>query len=493
MTAHNWQRYSYAIDPDADDTPNKVLRLVGAPKRVLELGCAMGTMTQILQARGCAVTAIEIDAELAERARPFCDRLIVGDLEQLDLAACLGDDPFDVMIAADVLEHLKDPERCLNALRPFLKSDGFWVISVPNAAHSALVAQLLAGRFPYQEKGLLDFTHLRFFTRQDLDGLLLRTGYLPERWERHRVAPQHTELSHHWLALPEVLRQNLAAFPEADTYQFIVRAFNSTEAGRTVQLQTQNQQWQTEYADLERAHEALKTRFAETDASLREHQKAFNEARTVIARFEQEAATLREEVAHCGRLPEEYAALQTRFAETDANLREHQKAFSEARTAIARLEQEVAHYGRLSDEHAALQRRFVETDADLREHQKAFNEAREIIARFERDIAALQAENQNLRQQIDAYEATLIQAQDALDHANQQQTEVQLVLQAQNQVIHDTRLRLESMQQNHFQTLEQCATLTRERDYLASRWIVRQTDRLKRLLGLPVATTPPGS
>ena len=79
---------------------------------------------------------------------------------------------FDAIVAADVLEHLKDPLEALNRLRPFLKPDGFFVISVPNVAHGSVRLALLSGDFEYADIGLLDSTHLRFFTRETLEKLL---------------------------------------------------------------------------------------------------------------------------------------------------------------------------------------------------------------------------------------------------------------------------------------------------------------------------------
>src|SRR3990172_4331800 len=95
--------YDAEIDPDSDTTPGKVVRLVGTNKRVLELGCATGYMSRVLRDRGCQVVAVEMNPKMAERAAEFCERIIVGDIEQIDLARELGEDSFDVILAADFL------------------------------------------------------------------------------------------------------------------------------------------------------------------------------------------------------------------------------------------------------------------------------------------------------------------------------------------------------------------------------------------------------
>ncbi len=102
-------RYDFDIDLDSRSVHTDVLALVGESHRVLELGPATGYMTRVMRERGNRVVAIELDEEMARHAEPHCERLIVGDLEDLDLAAEFGEDRFDVIVAADVLEHLRDP------------------------------------------------------------------------------------------------------------------------------------------------------------------------------------------------------------------------------------------------------------------------------------------------------------------------------------------------------------------------------------------------
>src|SRR5438874_922 len=152
-------RYHVEIDVDSNSTHANILRLVGTRKRVLELGCATGHMSRILADRACDVTAIELDAQAAERASAYCERVIVGDLDQLDFEQELGAERFDVAIAADVLEHLKDPSAVLRSVRNYLRPDGYVVASIPNIAHMSIRLALLSGRFPYSETGLLDRTH----------------------------------------------------------------------------------------------------------------------------------------------------------------------------------------------------------------------------------------------------------------------------------------------------------------------------------------------
>lgn len=284
--------YDYAIDPNGDSTPNKVLRWVGQDRRVLELGTAAGVMTRAMKDQGCTITGIEYVPAMAERAAPYCERMIVGDLDQMDLAATLGDTRFDVLVAADVLEHLRDPWRLLEQARRLIAPGGHAVLSIPNIGHAAVIAGLMGGRFDYRDKGLLDRTHLRFFTRVGIEDMLLATGWLPVAWESHRVPPLESEFATHWLAQPASLRQAIERQPDSDIYQFIIKAVPASEVGWQQSMQegihrreAQLQASQLELARLKDVHEA-------TLDKLREHQQAFAEAKDWIAQLQQEKAEL---------------------------------------------------------------------------------------------------------------------------------------------------------------------------------------------------------
>lgn len=277
------QRYSYHVDPEADTTANKVLRLVGEERHVLELGPATGSMTRALsELNRCTVVAVEVDETMAEQARPFCQRMVIGDLERLDWEATFGEERFDVIIAADVLEHLNDPWTCLLAMRGLLRPEGCIVLSIPNIANGAVLGQLIRGRFPYQEKGLLDRTHLRFFTRHDLLDMLLSTGFLPTVWDRNRVYPADSEFGWQWQGLPTAVQQALAGMADADTYQFIVKAVPSTEAGWVSSTREAMARSDDEQARLLRE-------FAEMQRRMEEYQQAYQEASRVGEEYRQYA------------------------------------------------------------------------------------------------------------------------------------------------------------------------------------------------------------
>lgn len=158
----------------------------GTPRRVLELGCAGGLFGRQLMELypGASVVGVEPGREAAALAATRLDRVVASRLEDLDLAAeGFREGEFDTVIAADVLEHVVNPWSVLVRLRPFLAPDAQILASIPNTRNLALVADLLVlGRWRYRDRGLLDITHLRFFTLEEIRHLFAETGY---RLDRH--------------------------------------------------------------------------------------------------------------------------------------------------------------------------------------------------------------------------------------------------------------------------------------------------------------------
>jgi GT2 family glycosyltransferase/2-polyprenyl-3-methyl-5-hydroxy-6-metoxy-1,4-benzoquinol methylase len=156
--------------------PEVLARIPLSARRVLEVGCGAGRLGEALKARQPAeVTGIEFDSAAAEAARTRLDQVFKGDIERLDPGFAAG--AFDCIVCADVLEHLEAPEQLLARIRGWLEPDGLLVASIPNARHHSVVGGLLEGDWTYERAGLLDSTHLRFFTRFDLERMLYRAGF----------------------------------------------------------------------------------------------------------------------------------------------------------------------------------------------------------------------------------------------------------------------------------------------------------------------------
>lgn len=157
----------------------KLLEAVGTGKRVLDVGCSSGYLSEPLSQRGNTLVGIELDPGAAHEAERFCERVLVGDLETMELP--LEPASFDVVLCGDVIEHLRDPGAALARLRPFLKPGGTLVVSTPNIANWAMRLALLGGRWRYTDRGFLDRTHTHLFTRRTLVETIERAGYRVDR------------------------------------------------------------------------------------------------------------------------------------------------------------------------------------------------------------------------------------------------------------------------------------------------------------------------
>lgn len=186
--------------------------------RVLDVGCASGYLAEKYAARGCRVFGIESDAANAERARRFCENVVVGDIESADDRAKLPA-PFDFVVFGDVLEHLRDPWEVLAATRALLADDARVIASIPNIAHWSARREIALGRFPYAESGLFDRTHLRFFTRASARALAQAAGYEIEReqFTRWRLPFQRRLKSLKRWEVPMARR-----WPELFAFQFVM-------------------------------------------------------------------------------------------------------------------------------------------------------------------------------------------------------------------------------------------------------------------------------
>lgn len=154
----------------------KLLGLVEPGARVLDVGCSSGTLARLLMQKGCTVYGIERDPEAAAQARTVCADVIVGDLETMDLP--FGEETFDAIVCGDVIEHLRAPDEALRRLQPVLRKGGLLALTTPNVANWAIRLSLLAGRWRYTDRGILDRTHVHLFTRKTLIETVERSGYM---------------------------------------------------------------------------------------------------------------------------------------------------------------------------------------------------------------------------------------------------------------------------------------------------------------------------
>jgi methionine biosynthesis protein MetW len=216
----------YAANVDAHGLGGShrfILDEVADGSRVLDVGCASGYVAALLVERGCTVVGFERDRASAAAARARGLDVVVGDFDSAGDRAAMPRG-FDYVLLGDVLEHLADPWSALRSVHELLAPGGVAVVSIPNVAAWPVRLGLLRGRFEYEDSGLLDRTHLRFFTRATAHELVRRTGFeiARERFAHleRRSGPLRRALP---LATTLVDRVLVRLFPGLFAQQFVLR------------------------------------------------------------------------------------------------------------------------------------------------------------------------------------------------------------------------------------------------------------------------------
>jgi len=153
----------------------KILQCVGKRKKVLDVGCSVGILAKEMKNNGCKVVGIELDEESANIAHDYCTELVRGDVESLELKSQYNN-YFDFIVFADILEHLREPNVVLQRFAKYLTDDGYIIVSIPNVANWKIRFNMLLGNFNYENHGILDESHLRFFTEKTAKKLIFDAG-----------------------------------------------------------------------------------------------------------------------------------------------------------------------------------------------------------------------------------------------------------------------------------------------------------------------------
>lgn len=248
-------KYNYKVDLTKETSASKIIKLINDNSRVLEIGCASGYMTKILQQeKNCTVDCIEINEVDAAKAQSYCNQILVGDIEEIDFNILKNWGKYDYILFADVLEHLKYPRRILEKCQQLLFNHGQILASVPNMAHSSVVFNLIRGDFNYQNIGLLDNTHLKFYTKKSIIQLFEEAGYFIKIVDRVKIYPQFSEFSIDIDSYPEeIVNYIYRNSSEADTYQFILCSKVLSEENRYEEILKEKNQLEAKISELQQS------------------------------------------------------------------------------------------------------------------------------------------------------------------------------------------------------------------------------------------------
>jgi len=220
--------------PDPSESTGIILSMIPFGARVLDVGCGTGWISTLVRdIRRCTVVGIEPHAERAMEAGRRGINLVAGELNG-DSVLALG--RFDVVLFADVLEHMPDPLSVLRLSRDLLESRGCLITSVPNVAHWTVRLSLLRGRFNYDVSGIMDATHLRWFTAKGITQILSRAGYDVVEFRASAGVWMHEYNQRPWSWLSPrlrnaVIRRTTLCFPALFGCQHVVKAVIHRNSG----------------------------------------------------------------------------------------------------------------------------------------------------------------------------------------------------------------------------------------------------------------------
>lgn len=189
---------------------------------VLEFGPATGYMTKYMKEQlSCNVTCIELNPEMAVLASPYADNMIVANIDTDPWENMLAG-KFNYIILGDVLEHLRDPKNTIKKAMDFLAPNGHIITSIPNIGHNSIILALRKGRFEYTQYGLLDNTHIHFFTRKSMTEMFKENGLICIEERSRLLRPGQTELKEHYCTNP-LISFFLFRNRDGHVYQFICK------------------------------------------------------------------------------------------------------------------------------------------------------------------------------------------------------------------------------------------------------------------------------
>lgn len=200
----------------------KIIERVEPNSKILEFGPAKGYLTKYLKEKlNCKIYCVEINEELSKFAKNYSEKMIIGNLETLDFEKEFQNEKFDYIIFSDVLEHLFDPAKILRDVKKFLTDEGKLIASVPNIAHSSIILNLINDEFYYNPTGLLDNTHIRFFTKKSLIRLFEQTGFYTEEIDSTTANWDNVEFKFTRNQFPKEVLEFIIKTNESHVYQYI--------------------------------------------------------------------------------------------------------------------------------------------------------------------------------------------------------------------------------------------------------------------------------
>lgn len=215
-------KYDFDLDMVNTNSLSLIINQIKRGSTVLEFGPANGRMTKYLkEALECKVYLVEIDEQAGKQALKYGEDLLVDDIETYSWLKRFEGIRFDYITFADVLEHLRDPEQVLIRAKGLLRQDGSILFSVPNLGHNSVLINLMNHEFEYTKVGLLDNTHIHFFTKNSIENAMNRTGLTVAKRFATYAPVGSTEIQTDYKAVPGIDESYWKLRPYGDIYQYV--------------------------------------------------------------------------------------------------------------------------------------------------------------------------------------------------------------------------------------------------------------------------------
>lgn len=177
------------LDNQKNNPWNIAFDMIEKNSRVLDVGCSNGALGEsLIKLKNCIVDGIEMDKGDFKKAKEVLNKTYNLSMEEFLRSASVDNDKYDVILFMDVIEHLYNPVEVLAKTKKLLNSNGMIIFSIPNMAHISTRLMLMAGEFEYGNTGLLDNTHLHFYTKKEIERIFAESGYSSIDFNRVEVA-----------------------------------------------------------------------------------------------------------------------------------------------------------------------------------------------------------------------------------------------------------------------------------------------------------------
>ncbi len=393
-------KYSHQqVDPaDKNSTLTKIIDLVDKGTNVLDVGCSSGYIgSYLVKNKGCTVWGVEIDEKDANEARKTYKKVHVADLDNSKWTTAFKGLKFDRIIFADVLEHLKFPEKALNNAKSLLTKNGRILISIPNIAHASIRLELLQGSFEYEGIGILDNTHLKYWTKDSF----LRVVEACDMHATH-IDTVQTKLEKSVLekTLDEDLKPLLKRLltPEASAYQYIFALKDEKKKHAalppikpfSIAIDKYVEEHVEKYKKEQEKRAKLHQEFVKNkEGELKSKEHEIKVAKNEVKKLEADIKAHQKEQEKRAKLHQEFA----KHKEGELKAKEHE--IKVAKNEVKRLEADIKAHQKEQEKRAKLHQEFAKhKEGELKAKEHEIKVAKNEVKKLEADIKAHQKEQE---------------------------------------------------------------------------------------------------